>query len=205
MAFPNTPVLDTLAGASLSSSFTTPSLGEPHTVLQDASGAYASGSDATTGSAYYNPKMVGADCEVYATVTAQVSGNLILLWARVTNPGGASAPSLNCYLLDVFNGTSWTLYKAVAGTFTALNTFTNQVISNGDSFGLSVVGSTITAYYKAAAGSWVTNGNPFTDTAIAGPGYIGFGGVARSDHFPRLKNFGGGTLVPKVVGGKTGE
>lgn len=72
----------------------------------------------------------------------------------------------------------------------------SQTVSNGDSIGISVVGSAIKGYYKAAAGSW-TLVTSTTDTT-----YPLAGGIEISENGTTyvLDNLGGGSINPVVCG-----
>lgn len=189
MAFPTTSVLDTLQGASLSANWTTGGvLGDAASMSEDANGAFeASGS----ASAYWNPVTFGADSEAFVTmpVLPSSSGN-VAVWVRITNPPSATVTG---YFLRCTPSTStFDLRKKVAGGASAsLTTFT-QAFSAGDSFGLSVSGTTLTAWYKSGAGAWTSLGT-FTDSSIAGGGNIAFS--IGSSAVTRMTNFGGGTIV----------
>ena len=91
--------------------------------------------------------------------------------------------------------------KIAGGAPTSLASY-NQEIANGDSIGLLIVGNQLTAYFKAAAGSWAALGTAITDSTYTGAGSIG---VYCYDATCRLDGFGGGTpvaastLVPVIM------
>ncbi len=108
--------------------------------------------------------------------------------ARTVNLGGGT---LNGYYLFV-NSTSAKLYRIDSGTNTQLGADFTQTIATGDSFGMSLVGSTITVYFKAAAGSWTSLGTR-TDATYSAAGKIGIRG-ADGTNISLADDFGGGTL-----------
>lgn len=81
-----------------------------------------------------------------------------------------------------------------------------QAFSTGDSIGMSIVGSTITVYYKASGGSWVSKGTR-TDTTYTAGGSIGLGSFTGAGATPDIKftNFGGGSLNPITCGNSLKE
>jgi hypothetical protein len=60
-------------------------------------------------------------------------------------------------------------------------------MAEDDEFGMTIIGSTITVYYKTALGSWTVIGTR-TDSTYSGGGKIGVGITARGG----VDSFGGG-------------
>jgi hypothetical protein len=131
------------------------------------------------------------DCEAYATVvTVPTAGNVVGVICRQDPSVNTGKNYYDCLyvagtgiLIDYYDST---------GTTHTLATYA-QVVNVGDSIGLSVIGTTLTAWYKASGGSWVSLGS-VTDTNLS-HGYIGITG------FPlfgggKLDDFGGGVPVP---------
>lgn len=190
MAFPTTSVLDTLQGASLSANWTTGGvLGDSATVSEDANGAFSA--TGVGASAVWNPTTFGADEEAYATLAVlPTAGSFDAVWVRITNPPSATVTG---YFLRVTPSTGlFDVRKKVAGGASASlgHTFT-QAFAAGDSFGLSIAGTTISVWYRSGAGAWTLLGS-FTDASISGGGSIGF---SVSEAAVRMTNFGGGTIV----------
>lgn len=111
---------------------------------------------------------------------------------RIQNP---SAAGCSCYLIYTGAGasTDFQIWKINSGVFTAIGTNTTVTISVGDSIGISVVGSTILAFYKSGAGAWVQKDSA-TDSSITGSGFVS-GVINDSGVAWRMTDFGGGALV----------
>ena len=76
---------------------------------------------------------------------------------------------LNGYKVDWDStSTNIRLFRDDAGTRTQLGSSSAQAMSNGDSIGISAVGSTITAWYKASGGSWTAKITQTEATYTAG-------------------------------------
>jgi hypothetical protein len=101
-----------------------------------------------------------------------------------------SASNVSCYFVKVTPSTSkWELRKKLNGaTSTVMQSFTAPFAA-GDTAGIQLEGSTITAYRKPAFGSWTAIGS-VTDTAIPGAGYVAF---TLGDTTIRGGAFGGGS------------
>ena len=82
----------------------------------------------------------------------------------------------------------WDLRRKINGAgSTSMKTFTAPFAA-GDSAGLQLTGSTITAWDESGTGGWTTVGS-VTDTSITAGGYIGF---TLGDTTVRGGAFGGG-------------
>lgn len=99
-----------------------------------------------------------------------------------TTPDGyyLSIDSAGCSIWRADNGSPTQLGSAFAFT-----------VSSGDSLGLSVVGSTLTAYYKSGSGSWTTLGSR-TDATYSAAGNLM---IIATDAGAVLDDFGGGTIT----------
>lgn len=194
MAFPLTPILDDFnrsnTGPPPSSSWSGPVFsgdGQLKVVSNQLSVNASGFSDN-----YWNT-LVGPDCEVYATiVTIAGSGTpTFYLDARITSPNAAGVSG---YELDWAETTGATdslfLYRFDSGVYTQLGASVSQEVASGDSLGMSVIGSTITGYYKSGAGAWTSFGAR-TDSTYTGIGYISIGSDNTTHKFD---NFGGGTI-----------
>lgn len=179
--FPTTPILDNFnradEGPPPSANWT--DIGNGLEVISN----QAAGSAVGDNISYWNPITFGPDSEVYVTipVTDVVNGVIYLRFNTGSFNGyglifGASTSSLSVIRLD-------------GGVPTPLGAAISQAISNGDSVGLRVIGSTIKVYYKAAAGSW-TFLDSRTDATYSAAGALLLVVV---DTTMRLDNFGGGT------------
>ena len=104
------------------------------------------------------------------------AGGFLQVAGRVSTLGTAG---LSCYLLRVTPSTGvWDLRKKINGaTSVSLKTFTAP-FNAGDTLALQLVGSTINAFRRSGAWSFVGSAS---DTAIAAGGYLSFTlGDARS-------------------------
>jgi acid phosphatase type 7 len=187
--FPSTPVLDSFAAGAgaLSASWQSPALADGGTVAVRAGNVTASSSGA--GSATWKAATFAADQEVYVTVpTLPSAGGFMQLAGRVSN---LTSSSVSCYFLRVTPSTStWDLRKKVNGAASSSMKTFSAPFAGGDSAGLRIVGSTITAYRKPAGGSWAPVVSA-TDTAIPGSGYLSF---TLGDTTIRGGAFGGGSV-----------
>jgi len=192
-AFPSTPVLDNFNVGSLGSSWATPAFG-----TQDLSSMVTIGSTqagetvAGTAGAAWKASVYGPDTEVYADVpTLPTAGNPVYLDYR--DDSASYTGFANGYYLRVQpNITTWSLYKIVNGGAGALvgNFSTGTALTAGDSFGISAVGSTHTAWRKTA-GTWAQVGSPISDSTFTNSGYVGF---QVADTTTRIDNFGAGSV-----------
>lgn len=138
------------------------------------------------------------DSEVFVTLTTFTPAtDRFDLCARITN-GGAN-PTMYALRLANSGTNDFQIGKfSASASFTALGTLQSQVITNGDSIGLSVIGSQVTSYYKSGAGAW-TQMDTLSDSSITGAGGIGFKhGLTVTN---TVDNFGGGGAVTGEVSG----
>jgi hypothetical protein len=143
---------------------------------------------------YWNAATFGPDCEVFCTLpiipTADSGG--VWLFARLTTIGSGTTDG---YALGVerisgaFN--DWRIYRIDNGAATLLGGTMYQTVSAGDSVGLEVIGTQLTAYYKAAGGSWMALGTQ-TDSTYATAGNLGVEILLTAE---RVDDFSGGTVV----------
>jgi fibronectin type III domain protein len=189
LPFPRTPLLDSFArpAGALGTSWQSPGLADPGTVTIVSTGVTKSGSGAS--SATWSTQTFGPDQEAYLSLSTLPSGNNFFQVAgRVSS---LSASTVSCYFLRVTPSTgTWDLRKKVnGGGSTSMKTF-NTPFAAGDSAGLQIIGSSISAYRKAGAGAWAPVGST-TDTAIPGAGYLSF---TLGDTTARGGAFGGGKI-----------
>lgn len=197
MGFPNTSILDNFNRADQG-----PPLSINWTDFFGDSGGWkvssntaVMGSGVNNGSEYWNPNIFGPDCEAYFTVTTKpTSTKALRILARIQT----SLPSIFPGDPDMY----WVELKPAVGTDVVnitryfggtptILTAINQEFSTGDALGISVIGSTITAWYKASGGSWVSIGTGI-DTTLTSAGYIGIN--ADADLTAVLDDFGGGSI-----------
>lgn len=144
---------------------------------------------------YWNTSY-GPDMEAYVTiVTKESTGNSIGLQVRVQPSDSYKAYYL---LTEISSGASDDTIKIKywnGSTGSTLATYT-QEITNGDSIGISAVGSTITAWYKSGAGAWIELGH-VTDTSETRAGYIE---LFNDSSTPVFDDFGGGNYLGWDIG-----
>jgi len=142
------------------------------------------------GDNYWNSTF-GADQEAYVTVSGLPGeGKALAVYLRVQSPGTGS----ETFIAIVFNRLAGTdTISVMIGTAETLKLTVNQDMATGDSFGATVVGTTVTVYYKASAGSWGSVGSVDIGASPSGAGYIGIGYGSGAAGI-LTDNFGGGTL-----------
>ncbi len=145
-------------------------------------------SSGSSSSAYWNTSL-GPDVEVYVAFGDQDDRQCV--WARVINEGTVNASG---YQLLLNKATGFLqLYRVDNGSGTQLGANFTQTIAVGDSFGMSIVGSTITVYFKPSAGSWSSLGTR-SDGTYTSAGKIGMQSVDAANTTGWMDNFGGGSL-----------
>ena len=197
MGFPTTSTLDTFNRAdenpltsSTWSAITYGTFVNLKIVSNVAKQSTAAGND---GLMYWNVSNTAADCEVFVTVAA-ISGtdNFVLLGLRYTSSG-------NGYKIDWDKPTSRVrVWRDDLGVRTQLGANITQAMSVGDAIGISMIGSTITVYYKASAGAWVNIGTRTDSTYTAG-GRLQLGQWLSADVASTLDSFGGGDAIPSGI------
>lgn len=145
-------------------------------------------------SAYRNDITPGPDSEAYLTVVTVSGGVATELLLRLANPG---VSTVSGYMMDVTSGGTWSLWKIVNNVQTQIGSNATQVVSNGDSIGFEIIGSTLKGYYKSGAGAW-TQIITVTDATHSGAGRVG---IAGNGGLYRWDDFGGGTVTVAVAGG----
>ena len=115
----------------------------------------------------------GGFLQVGGRVSSLTGSNVSMYFVRVT-------PSKNL----------WDLRKKLNGAgSTSMGTFTAPFAA-GDSLGIKLSGSTISAYHEAGTGAWTSVGS-VTDTSITAGGYLTF---TLGDTTVRGGAFGGGNI-----------
>ncbi|HWE10859.1 MAG TPA: Ig-like domain repeat protein [Solirubrobacteraceae bacterium] len=184
--FPTTPILDTFSQSAgpLSSNWQSPGLQDAGTVSVAASGQTISSGGAA--SAIWKATSFGANQEAYLTVPVlPAAGHYFQVAGRVSSLTGST---VSMYFLQVTPSKNlWDLRKKLNGaSSTSMGTFTAPFAA-GDSAGLQLNGSTITAWHESG-GSWTSVGS-VTDTSITAGGYVVF---TLGDTTIRGGAFGGG-------------
>jgi hypothetical protein len=186
-AFPATSVLDTFPQpGTLGSNWKSPALQDTGTVSVSATSGQTV-SSAGTAAALWLPTTFNANQEAYLTVPRlPAAGHTVAVEGRVSS---LTPSTVSMYFLQVTPSTQlWDLRRKINGAgSTSMKTFTAP-FATGDSLGLQLSGSTITAWHKSGTGSWTPVGS-VTDTSITAGGYIGF---TLGDTTVRGGAFGGG-------------
>jgi len=129
---------------------------------------------------------IGPDCECYVTIpTLTAAGDQVALFARIISPGTTNASGYK--VVVTASTSSWILARIDTAVNTTIAS-ASQAFSAGDAFGISCIGSTITGYYKAAAGLWKSILSA-TDTTYGAKGVIG---MQIDKTTARADTFGGG-------------
>lgn len=196
----STPILDTGVRANESplsngGTWTCPWYGNFDTSLKILSNQIVNASlISSTGDCYWNVQTFGPDSEAFLTVTTCASTNNAIAVGLGSNTEGGNAP--NAYGVFMFNNAGTfelDIQKIVGGAFTTLASPTHTC-TNGDNIGIKRVGTAITSWYKAAAGSW-TQVSSVTDSSVTGAGHL-FATI--DDTTGAINNFGGGSLIAGV-------
>jgi fibronectin type 3 domain-containing protein len=193
-AFPSTGVIDDFArpAGALGTNWQSPGLADPGTVAIQSSGS--TGTAASPSTATWKASTFAADQEAYLAVpTLPKSGSFFQIAGRLSN---LTSSSVSCYFLKVTPSTgAWDLRKKLNGAAsTSMKTFTTPFAA-GDSAGIRIAGSTISAFRKPAGGAWTTVGSTI-DTAIPGAGYVAF---TLGDTTIRGGALGGGNIAPAAA------
>lgn len=201
MAFPSTPILDNFN--TTGSQALTARAGWGATAFGGgARGTYSTdgtptlATSAATAGNFWNSSSV--DCECYFTVAAFNNvADTMKVAARITVAG--SSPTFYCVECDFSTTTDFQIVKYVAGARTALGTNPSTTVVANDGIGISVIGTTITSYYRSGlAGAWVVK-ETVTDATITGSGFIG-GFQHDFSNAQSIDDFGGGTPVADTSG-----
>lgn len=148
---------------------------------------------------YWNTSF-NADQEAFITINTKgsVDGDAIWFDMRIQNVGTTSMSGYEIAFSNSLAGTDTiTVYRIDNMGFTALGAAISQEITVGDSVGVSIIGSLITVWYKAGAGSWINIGMR-TDSTY-GAGYIGIGASGHAVPAIVLDTFGGGNALKGIL------
>lgn len=142
----------------------------------------------------YTAATYGANCEAFASVGGVTANGYGHVAARMTATDGTS----DGYLVQAYTVLGVRLFKYTdGGSFVQLGSTFTQTISAGDKFGISCIGTSIQAWYKAGAGAW-TSVISVTDSTYAAGGNIG---ALVSDNNFYIDDFGGGTSTTTAATG----
>ena len=192
MAFPTTGVLDNFTGTDgtdlpvYSSNWSTPT---------DSGACEIQGNAATSvsgfGTSIWNVGDFGPGAEVHFKLdTVTTDSNASAGW--VNGQGTGAESTIDGYMILVRGNDQVEIHRLDNFSFTQLGADFTQTTAAGDSVGLeSLSDGTLTAYYKAGAGSWTALGTRSDATYTGSAGRIGIS----SNATPRLDDFGGGTIV----------
>lgn len=200
MAFPTTGVLDSFTGTNgtdlpvYSSNWSSAPTGGVTLEIQDNA---VTGTSAGSNNTNSWATTFGPDIEAYVTITTKpADGNIVLLLARGTQETSLLTADGYCLRFAPVAGTdTLTIQRIDNGGQTSISSAFSQEVSNGDSIGLEIVGSTLTAYYKPSGGNWTALGTA-TDSTYTTSGKIG---LFTTSTTIRMDNFGGGTHIPTQV------
>lgn len=205
LTFPTTGILDNFDRANedpMTTNWTAPLFpGElSPALISNAMHGY-NGTPSTQADAWYDVSNFGPDCEVYATMVAAVPvTDHMELWLRTASEGTSNTTGYFLRYSPSAGTDSITIQRADIGSDGALGATISQDVSAGDSLGLSAVGSTITAWYKPAAGSWTSLGAR-TDSTYTAAGKLAVRFIEGGDPSTGIwDDFGGGTVVEEEGG-----
>jgi hypothetical protein len=196
-AFPDTPVLSDLTGVD---NTTPPVAGMTNSIIFGVSSAnmrirsngmttVTSGTEAdVTWDTAFN-----ADQEVYATIN-DVSGatDFHTVCGRLVQIGSSTTDGYCVYADDAGDTVNLILVTNGAQVGGTLGTWAQNPAA-GDKLGLKMVGSSICAWYKTAAGAWTEKGC-VTDTTHAAGGKVGWA-VQAANSVAAMDDPGGGNVV----------
>lgn len=138
-----------------------------------------------------NATNYGPDCEAFFSIPTVDAASDFTITVRV----GGTLANPNGYTFKAFPGGSQGFIKRIdAGSETTLGAaFTvNTTFAAGEKFGLSAVGTTLTAYYFTG-GVWTVAATR-TDATYTGAGAIAFEGAAANIAAMSVDDLGGGTI-----------
>lgn len=203
MPFPSTAVLDSFTRADEGPP---PSASWADKILSaDSNGLKVSGNQLVPGgaptvpaSSYWSAETFGPDVEVFCTIATPptTAGANPSLWARLATPGVAGTTDgyrLSASAAAGAANDTLLLQRYDNDTPTSLGATINIGAdwAAGDGFGMTIIGSTITVYYKPAAGDW-TALTTRDDSTYAAAGFIGV--RIATDTTIAVDDFGGGTI-----------
>lgn len=170
----------------------------------------ASGNEGVSGSQLYNPNggfnnytgmywnqtTYGPDCEAYMSMPTKNganNGDSPTIYARINNITGLG--TFNSYNMQVKDDNNTiTLSKVIGTTSSILVGSVAQIISSGDKFGISCIGTIIRMWYFVTGGTGWVNIGSVGDNSVTGTGFLGWY-IPGNTTDGRWDNFGGGNIV----------
>ncbi len=189
--FPTTSVIDNFNRAAIGANYTAAPFGYGGALVIVSSTLLGGANAEDDNSAYYNVATYGPHTEAYITYVTKNTddGYGPALYIRLTDVGN------DCYSVDIQDYGSATdqitKSRLDDGVPIQLDSDIAQEIAAGDSFGVEMIGSTLTPYYKSGASAWVAK-TPSSDATYTAAGYIG---IYIPSNVARLDNLGGGTYA----------
>jgi hypothetical protein len=141
---------------------------------------------------YYTPTLnYGPDCEAFVTLPVVPAGQVLRLGARVISPGTLNYSG---YFVHVHSDGVWTVRRVTNGAApVTLATGPTLALAAGDSVGIRIVGTVVSAWYKAAAGAWQQMMS--YDVSADATKHLGAGAAALEFQTQEMDNFAAGTLT----------
>lgn len=140
---------------------------------------------------YKTATTYGPDVEAYVTIVdIGVGVDSSGIAFRLSDPTGTPTG----YLVIATASNNIQVYRIDGdSSVTQLGSDISQTVGDGDSIGVTMIGSTITVYYKVGAGAWNSIGTR-TDSTYSGAGYIGLWADCGNPHSGKFDDLKGGTL-----------
>ena len=200
MSFPTTPILDDFnrgdTGPKIPSScWAQTAFDTANDGLKVSSNVAITNTLAVNNDSYWRLTNYGPDCEAYCDLVAKntVAGSYFFFGLRLNVPATIGSRSGYVILFGNPADNQAQVYRLDGASTPAVGSPITVTITAGDSYGVSMVGSTITVWRKPAGGSWTSQGTA-TDTTYKGAGFISLGALDNTAHSYKLDNFGGGTV-----------
>ncbi len=189
MAFPTTSILDTgvraNAGPPPSASWSADTGVGPNQLVI-ASNTFAV--NAANGYAYWNVATFGPASEVFCTITTTTESQYTAIYLRV-DPVGNNGYEAE---VDPVAGTDTSAYfRMDNAVYTQLGASVSQEFTNGDGFGLEMIGN-VMQMYRRSAGVWATLGTTRTDSTYTVAGNLA---LQLGEILVDVNDFGGGTAI----------
>lgn len=109
----------------------------------------------TVGSAYWNVADFGPDCELAVKFVGTAETNdFVSVCGRLVNIGSGTTDGYEVEAKRTASSHEWRLGRWDDDVLTTLGATFTQALASGDLIGLRMVGSSIEAWHKPAAGSW---------------------------------------------------
>lgn len=200
MAFPTTSILDSFnranedpidTGWDGTHIFVAGDSGKLALISNGLTNATGGGTDTSEA---YDAATYSGNVEIYATLST-VSAVAADTWRLLilNENSSATQDGYELYIEKSAGTDIWRLRRRDNVVATVLGADMSQEISSGDSVGMSLVDGTLTAYYKASAGSWTTIGSR-TDATYSGAWYFGVKSTQSVSGAWKADDFGGGQV-----------